>query len=256
MSASASSIGRPSWRLGQHARELLARGRLALVDDGLEALLEAVPRLQRGGEREQDVRQLVLERLQPPSGLRTRRYRTALPPRGANAPSTNSGLSPATVVTIATRNDAADDDVEELDRAQRHVGALQHPVHVRPPLEVAERPLGHAHEARAHGEPVALLGDLASAHGRRDVRREARLEPGPAARGRDEHQRQEHEHADDEPEPELAPLGVVAAAGSRREGFGAVGVSPSAPARPGSCSRGRHFPTTSRAGRVSPAAPR
>ena len=47
--------------LGEHALELLARRLAALVDDALQALLEAVAGLQRGGERDQQVGQLVLE---------------------------------------------------------------------------------------------------------------------------------------------------------------------------------------------------
>ncbi len=65
ISASASSIGRPrpvsvSTRLNSSDR-----GRLALVDDRLHALLERVARLERRRDRDQQVRQLRLERAEP-----------------------------------------------------------------------------------------------------------------------------------------------------------------------------------------------
>ncbi len=49
--------------LGQHALELRRRRRMSLVDDRLQALLERMARLERSGDRDQQIRQLVLERL-------------------------------------------------------------------------------------------------------------------------------------------------------------------------------------------------
>ena len=49
-----------------HAVELLAGRLVALVDDRLDALLEAVAGLERRGERDQQVGELVLEGVRPP----------------------------------------------------------------------------------------------------------------------------------------------------------------------------------------------
>ena len=54
-------MGRPEARLGEHAVELLRGRRLILVDDALERLAEAVPGLQAGRHRHEEVGQLVLE---------------------------------------------------------------------------------------------------------------------------------------------------------------------------------------------------
>ncbi len=51
--------------LRQHPLELLARRLDTLVDDRLQGLLEAVAGLERGGDADQEVGQLVLERGQP-----------------------------------------------------------------------------------------------------------------------------------------------------------------------------------------------
>ena len=56
-------------RLGEHALELV-RGRLgAFVDDRLDSLAEAVAGFQRRGQRDEHVRQLVLEPAQPAASL-------------------------------------------------------------------------------------------------------------------------------------------------------------------------------------------
>ena len=63
MSFIASSSGRPSLVSVEHAVELLRRRLGAVVDDRLERLLEAVARLERRRHADEEVGELVLERL-------------------------------------------------------------------------------------------------------------------------------------------------------------------------------------------------
>src|SRR4029079_13912502 len=71
---------------------------------------------------------------------------------------------------------AADDQVRELDRAQRQVGPLQLALQLVPDAPVAERLLGGAEEPAESGEALAPL-TLARLARALDMRGEAGLDP-------------------------------------------------------------------------------
>ena len=135
-------------RLGQHPLELLARRRPALVDDGLEPLLEAVARLQRRRERDRAGRA---------AGSRTRSCAacalSADDHERDSAPPAQPEQDQERRTRATTREEQADRerrrrrDVDELDRAEREVGPLEHPLEPLPLRACArEALLGGAEE--------------------------------------------------------------------------------------------------------------
>ena len=158
-------------RLGEHALDLPVGRGVAFVDHGLQALLERVARLQRRGDRDQQVRQLVLEgadalaHLQPDDRERNR------------ARDEHSGEHERHRGADCEReHEEADDrddlDPEELDRLQRHICALEHLADPAPLLQMAECLLGRTEDAlerRRAAFPAGLPGrDLRLADVHRD----------------------------------------------------------------------------------------
>ena len=124
------SAGRGCVSVSTRLNSLLA-GRLALVDDRLDPLAEAVPGLQRRGERDQQVGQLVLERRRAACcALKHDDSRSARRAAGDDRErGSASGEAPATREDEPERRARTPSaDVDELDRAQRQVGALEQPL--------------------------------------------------------------------------------------------------------------------------------
>ena len=166
-------------RLGQHALELLARGRLALVHDRLDPLAEAVAGLQRGGQRHQEVGQLVVDRGKPSPRLEpddADRHGAA----GAHREQRHEAGSACDREDDPGDEPGAGCGIDELDGAQRHVGPLEQPVERVPDGQVAEGALRHPHQARRGREALLhrAAGALAllQAEVRRDLAAQARAE--------------------------------------------------------------------------------
>src|SRR5919197_885221 len=132
-------------RLGQNSFELVARRRLPFVDDRLQALLEGMAGLQRGRDRDQEIRQLILERAKSRAHLAPddeERHRAADDERTENEERRLTG-HPRDERETQTRGGH---DPQQLGRPERDVRALQHPLDRAPLLQVPERPLGRAEE--------------------------------------------------------------------------------------------------------------
>src|SRR5919204_237949 len=113
--------------LGEDALELLRCGPLALVDDVLDPLPEAVPGLERGGDRDQEVGKRVLDRPPAPGGLEpheAERQEGAEEEREED----EDRRRPRDGGDQADEQARAHRDVEELDRAQRQGGPLEQPL--------------------------------------------------------------------------------------------------------------------------------
>src|SRR5205823_2884526 len=112
--------------LGEHALELLRGRAVAFVDDVLDALAEAVPGLEGRGDGDQEVGEGVLDRPQAPARLEpdeAERKRRTEDERQEDDERRGGGEGG----DEADQETTADGDVEELDRPQRQVGALEQP---------------------------------------------------------------------------------------------------------------------------------
>src|SRR6185437_12189019 len=90
------------------------------------------------------------------------------------------------------RESAADDQVGELDRAQRQVGPFELALQVPPDAAMAEGVFGRAEQTCERREALALL-TLAGFARAFDVRREPRLDPRALGRREQEAAGGEHE---------------------------------------------------------------
>ena len=88
--------------------------------------------------------------------------------------------------------------VDELDRAERQVGPLEHSLQRPPVLPVRERLLGRAEEAREQREPLAVLLALDPCVRLVDVRCEPLAQPLATRRREGERPGEEHEQADEQ----------------------------------------------------------
>ena len=190
----------PEARVADDAAELLAGGLLALVDEGLDPLLEAVAGLQRGRERDEQVGKLVFEGQHPP--LRLERD-PEVRKQGADAERDQDPHRRASGQRGEEHEQeaASGHQVEELDRTQGHVGALELGVHLLPQAPVAEGLLGQAEEPGERREALALLAATRATGAALDVRGEAALDPGAfspcqrqADRGQDEERDDQRHH--------------------------------------------------------------
>ena len=124
MLASASSIGLPSC-VSVSTRLNSLGGRLgALLDDGLDALPEAVAGLQRRGDRDQQVGQLVLELAHAAAALKETTADRARRRRSPSARASASDDRPSDRAEEAEHERGAGADREQLAGAERQVGAL------------------------------------------------------------------------------------------------------------------------------------
>src|SRR5919198_1879803 len=115
-------------RLGEHALELLRGGALTPLDDVLDAPPEAVPRLERRCDGEQQVGQRVLDLPEAPARLEPdepERQRGAEDEREED----EDRLRPRHGGEEAHEQARAHRDVEELDRAERQGGPPEHALH-------------------------------------------------------------------------------------------------------------------------------
>ena len=114
---------------------------MAFVDDGLEPLLEGVTRLQRSGDRDQQIRQLVLEGLQPLPHLEPN-------PGGRNQAGRHrqhhedDRRCSEEKSEKSHQHPCADSDPHELHRSKLDIRALQHAADRPPLLQVTQSLLG------------------------------------------------------------------------------------------------------------------
>jgi hypothetical protein len=147
----------PEARLVQDALELLGGRVDAFVDDALDALAEAVAGLERGRHRHEHVRQLLVERLQPPArlereeGIREKRA-------DAEPDHEPEGRARKGRAQEGEEQAEAEDDVGELGCLEWPVRPLEQRVDLFPLLQVPEDALGGLEEAGEHREalPFAL----------------------------------------------------------------------------------------------------
>src|SRR5919201_1122446 len=178
--------------LGEHALELLRRRALALLDDVLDPLPEAVAGLERRGDGDQEVGQRVLDLPEAPGCLEPDE-----PERQGGTEDEREEdedrLRPRDGGEEADEQARAHRDVEELDRPERQVGALEQALHRAPVAQVAEGLLCRAEERRERGEALALhrcaLRRLALRVD--DVRGDPAADPGALVRGERETRREE-----------------------------------------------------------------
>ena len=195
--------------LREDALELSVGGVDAFVDDALHALAEAVPGLERGCHRHEDVRQLLFEGVQPLLGLL--QHDEVGDERAAD-----DGERDCPDRRLEDRRDEARDeggrqhDVGELGGLQRHVRPLEDLVELLPVPELTEHALGRPEERREERDLAAFaltLDHLALVA--LDVRREPALEPRALRRGKRECDREEREQPDDPGEHGEAPVARV-----------------------------------------------
>ena len=173
--AKSSTLRRPL-----HFVDYVTGGLGAFVDDRLDRVPEGVAGLKRGGDRDQKVGELVVERLDPHPGLELDVEDREGSANGEQRERHEGGRN-GDGSEQAEHQAAAEADIEELRGAQRHVGALELPLEIAEVLEVREcavrcrdksaeerasfpralrlpHPLGLAKvrfETRAYPEPVA-----------------------------------------------------------------------------------------------------
>jgi hypothetical protein len=106
------------------------------------------------------------------------------------------------------REAAARHQVDELDRAQRHVCPLELQVHLLPEPAMAEGLLGDPKEAGEGGEALALLASPGTSRPALEVGGKTALDPRAGAAGEREARRGEDDEGDDQGEDEPAERGV------------------------------------------------
>src|SRR5439155_6518774 len=175
---------------------LLVRRGMAFLDDGLEALFEGVTGLQRRCDRDQEVRQLVLESLQPLSHLEPDNAERDHSDRHADGDE-DDGPRPEEKCEQCREDPGAERDPDELDRSELDVGTFEHFADRPPLLQMAESLLGGGEDRRESlAAPLLAILLRVLALALTGVGDDAATNPRTADAGQEEETPEEHEQRD------------------------------------------------------------
>jgi hypothetical protein len=203
-------VHRPSQaRLVEHALELLGGRVDALVDHALDALAEAVARLQGRGHRHEHVRQLLVERLQSPARLE-REERVREEHADAESDHHRHRRVQKSRAQEGEQQPEAEHDVGELGCLERPVRPLEQRVDLLPLLQVPQHALRGLEKAGEQREapPFALSLECLLPRGG-DMRIQSAAQPGSLRRGQREGGGDESEEPHHAGEDGQAPVARV-----------------------------------------------